>query len=788
MNRIFRYSGKLAFGLLVLITIAMVIATLVEKGSGSEYVYSIFYGAPWFIAVWATLAIYSLLYLVAQKIYKHIVNFCLHMALLLILIGAMVTHMTAQGGVIHLRQDVPNHFFQDESRGVSVIPFVLKLKSFKITYYSGTNSPSDYISIVDVHNPLSNKQFEAKLSMNNILNYEGYRFYQSSFDDDMQGSILRVNRDIYGIPITYAGYYFLFITMLWMLLHKNGRFRQLLRSPILKKSAIMLIGILSFTSAIQASPIVLKDKQSVSKEMARNIEKTWMLYDGRVVPLQTFARDFTTKLYGKPSYQTYSASQVLAGWWLFFDEWKNAPFFDINNSDLQKLIGISKASYVDFFNHDGSYKLAPYYKQMYQGGKQSALIKDAVKLDEKIQIINLLQHNDLMAVFPYNDNGVIQWFTTASELPKNIDGKDSVFIRTFFAQYKLALLNNNVQQANTLIDELHAYQQQKGGVFLPSDRHRQVEILYNNLNIFSWLFKIALTLGLLTLIAFIVQMVKGVNYKVVTTFALVLLVVVFVMQTAGLLLRSYIAERLPLGNGYETMLFIAWCALFIALLLRRYSLLIPSFGFLIAGFALLVAHLGSMNPKITHLVPVLSSSLLSIHVSIIMFSYALVGFITLNSLTTFVLLTVSSNHNAVATQFAVKKLRVLSELFLYPCVFFLAAGIFVGAMWANVSWGRYWGWDPKEVWALITLLIAALPFHRKTLTWFNNTFFFNVYVLLIFVSVLMTYFGVNYFLGGMHSYAGGADMGKALLWIVSIAVLLMFLVVVSYKKYKRLTV
>ena len=171
-----------------------------------------------------------------------------------------------------------------------------------------------------------------------------------------------------------------------------------------------------------------------------------------------------------------------------------------------------------------------------------------------------------------------------------------------------------------------------------------------------------------------------------------------------------------------------------------------TFGFLLSGFTLLVSYLGQMNPQITHLMPVLSSPLLSAHVSIIMMAYALLAFMMLNGLYALILSTLDREADLTS-------LTVLSRLMLYPAVFLLSAGIFLGAVWANISWGRYWSWDPKEVWALITLMIYAVAFHRQSIPLLRHPKVFHAYLLLAFLAVLMTYFGVNYFLGGMHSYA-----------------------------------
>ena len=174
---------------------------------------------------------------------------------------------------------------------------------------------------------------------------------------------------------------------------------------------------------------------------------------------------------------------------------------------------------------------------------------------------------------------------------------------------------------------------------------------------------------------------------------------------------------------------------------RKIPLALP-FGLLISGCALLVAHLGMINPKITPLVPVLSSPLLSLHVSVIMISYVLLAFTALNGLVSLLMFVISKQKSVL------QQAKQNTLLCLRPALFFLGTGIFIGAIWANVSWGCYWSWDPKEIWALITFMTYALALHKRNFSLIT----FHVFVLAAFSTVLITYFGVNYFFGGMHGY------------------------------------
>ena len=510
-----------------------------------------------------------------------------------------------------------------------------------------------------------------------------------------------------------------------------------------------------FSSTTDVYSLLSIDKATLSREQSGKFARLCVDYNGRICPLQTLAMDFTTKLVGKPKYKYANAEQVFLGWIFFPDKWQHVPFFDIKSPEMKALINSSgKACFADFFNQDKSYKLTRYQQQMYSSDKQSGFIKEALKLDEKIQLIAMLQSGGLLRMFPVQmQDSNIRWLSPVDSFPETVSKQDVLIAQNFFSLYYECIKTGNVEEASVILDKLAIYQQNNAYGTLPSQTHLKAELLYNKVNIFSLLFKVNLLLGCLGLFFFIFSLVKKNEIKKVCEFFYFLLIISFVFQILGLALRAYIAGRIPMSNGYETMLFIAWCALLIGVLGRRYSFLIVCFSFLLSGFTLLVAHIGSMNPQITSLVPVLQSPLLSIHVSFIMISYGLCGFMFLNSVASFVLKAFAPH--AAETDSSVLMMKELSELFMFPAAFFMGIGIFIGAIWANVSWGRYWGWDPKEVWALITFILMSFSFHGKTIRWFNKPLVYHIFILLIFASVLMTYFGVNYILGGKHSYGGG---------------------------------
>ena len=372
----------------------------------------------------------------------------------------------------------------------------------------------------------------------------------------------------------------------------------------------------------------------------------------------------------------------------------------------------------------------------------------------------MIQSGRVLRLFPEQGKNGTQWYAPTDPvraLPKG----DSVFIKGIFPLMYEAVRNGDSDGLRGLIDKTAAFQRERGAAgFLPEGRLK-AELLYNRLDAVPWLYRIDLCCGLLAFAYFVWSLASGRRNRRIERLSLVPLAGTAVLLTVSMALRGYAAGHLPLGNGYETMIFVAWCLSLLALGIGRRFPIAAASGLLMSGFALLVASLGMANPQITPLVPVLRSPWLSLHVSLIMVSYALLGLLMLNGTAALALAAAARAGTAERTSRTLARLRLFGRLLLYPAVFLLTAGIFTGAVWANASWGRYWGWDPKEVWALITLIVYALPLHEQSLARFRRPLFFHAYTLWAFAAVLMTYFGVNYFLGGMHSYGGGFRPGYA---------------------------
>lgn len=772
---------SLAFWNLAVLMVVLGSGTFVEKNHGTEYAYAHVYGTWWFVALWALLVVLTSVGLIKGKIYKNIPLFLVHLSFMVILLGAMCTRLFSLQGYVTIRTEKATNILSGDKQ-LEQLPFSLQLDTFYVQYYPGTDAPADYISrfiITDASGEITS----ANVSMNNIFQYNGYRFYQSSYEPDGKASVLSVNRDVPGIMFTYSGYALFVLSVLWFLFSSANPYRKLLKHPLLKMVPVFLLFLIPEQSS--ATRLVAADSLTVDATHAAQFGRLYMLYEGHITSVSAFAYDFTLKLTGKPKFAHLNADQVLMGFLFLPAKWQQVALFEVKDPVLKQELNSQngKAAVNDFFDEHGSYKLTKYWIELSKTGPKTALLKEVEKLNEKVQLINMLHSGSLLQLFPVAVKRHINWLQPIQKIPLTISDSDSIFVRNALSNYYRALLGNNDQKSVAIINEIAFFQMKNAKLILPSAKKRDIEIFYLKAGFTSLLFKVNLTLGLLAFVALF--SFKGKAKTLSQVFLYVTLVLSFIVLTISIGLRAYIAGRLPMSNGFETMVIIAWCALLPALFLSRRMTMVLPFGLLLSGFALLVAHLGMSNPKITPLMPVLSSPLLSIHVSIIMLAYTLLAFVSINSLATLVQILIARCKDSQTLNTLLERNKIFSLLCLYPAILFLGTGIFIGAVWANVSWGRYWAWDPKEVWALITFMIYGLFLHPKVF-FIANTFWFHVFGLLAFSTVLMTYFGVNYVLGGMHSYAGEMDITG--IWMIAFITLLLLVLLVglAYYKYKRL--
>ena len=683
--------------LYTLIVVCIGFATVIEKYRGTTFVSEHIYGAWWFSALWAVLTIVALVYIIQQRLYKRLAVMLLHLSFVVILAGALTTHLFARRGIIRLRTNVPEMIFIDKNNRVEHLPFSLTLKEFRIINYPGTDAPLDYQSIVKSgHN-------EVVVSMNHIGNIDGYRLFQQSYDTDGEGVTLGISHDPYGIAITYVGYLLLLIGIIATLLSRKTQMRSLYRKAIavtvlffgMNTGAVANSCVPSVASGIAESSLFTLHSSLpvVDADIAHRMGTIHVLYNNRICPLNTVATDFTMKLTGSASWKGYSADEVFFSWMIYYMPWEEEL---LKNNPKQK------------------------------------------GAEERKAIVEMFYNGQFTKIFPYRLDDAVSWYSPGGQvLPREIPVKEQFFIKQSMDFLTEAIVTGQRDRAFEIIAKIKLFQQDMIGDVLPSKSKTQAELFYNMMYSQKWPVFLSLTLSLLLCIAMLFWRKRVIRYSLFT-FAFLL----FAYITLSLGLRWWLGGHIPVSNGPETMLFMAWVMLLLTILIQKKFPIILAFGPLISSFCLLVAMLGGSSSQLTPLMPVLQSPLLSIHVMTVMCAYALFALQMLLGIYAFG----APNSN-------LERITALSQLLLYPAVFLLTIGIFLGAVWANVSWGNYWSWDPKESWALITLMVYAVPLHKSSISRFRSTRFYHIYMICAFLAVIITYFGVNYLLGGMHSYA-----------------------------------
>jgi cytochrome c-type biogenesis protein CcsB len=655
------------------------------------------------------------------------------------------------------------------------VPFALRLREFILEKYPGTNSASSYASEVTLIDPRNGLNEDTRIFMNNVLDYEGYRFFQSSFDQDELGTYLSVNYDWWGTWISYLGYAILTVGMFLTFFSKKSRFQQLARNlksleKVQKPITAIFVGLLmTLSSSTFANTNAIGDLTAVNNSHATKFGQLIMQdHRGRMKPMNTYASEILRKLSRNESLYGLSAEQIVLGMAAHPKDWYDIPLIKVGKHEkTKKILPIPESgkllAYGDFFDTDGKYKLREHVRQAYNTAKKDRGVfeKEMMKLDEKVNICSMVFSGSFMKVFPIPNDPNNTW---ESPNEGNHEGHNHStemnFAKKFYSAYiptiQTALIENDWNLANRLITELGDYQKQYGAEVMPSNTQRSAEILLNKMNVFSRLGKMY---GLLSL-AFLGLLFTSVfkptlNIETPKKIALGLFFIAFLMHLFGLGLRWYVSERAPWSNGYESMIYIGFTTVLAGVIFGRKSLGGLTATNVLAATILMVAGLSWMDPEITPLVPVLKSYWLTIHVSLEAGSY---GFLMLGAIIgvlNLLMLIFRNQNNAVNVNRIVKEMTQISEMTLLGGLFMISIGTYLGGVWANESWGRYWGWDAKETWALVTILIYAFILHMRFIPGFRGAYAFNVASLFGWASVIMTYFGVNYYLSGLHSYAAG---------------------------------
>ncbi|RLD80135.1 MAG: cytochrome C biogenesis protein [Bacteroidetes bacterium] len=648
------------------------------------------------------------------------------------------------------------------------LPFALKLRSFQLERYPGSQSPSSFASEITLIDKSRNINENHRIFMNNVLEHEGFRFYQSSYDKDEKGTILSVNNDKAGTVITYIGYIFLALGLLWSLINKNSFFAELsrrtseIRVKRNKMASIITILLLFISQEVSSQEF---GKKYYDDDHAKAFGEL-LIQDqgGRIKPMSTFSNEILRKITRKEEWEGFNANQVVLGIMFNQEYWKDVKMIKVGHPDLMKKLQVQGkyVSFNDLVRKDlGGYLLQKDVEKAFAKsvGKRDKYDKELIAVDEKLNIFYQVYSWQNLRIFPEPGDINKAWLTPVNaKLMKDSIGR--VFASTVFTNYfkevSIAWSTHEWSKSTAILIEIKTFQKNHAAEILPSERKVKIEIQYLSLNIFKRIFKYYGLVGfVLLIILFIGILNPKLKLNIVTKVAAGLLGILFLFHTYGLGLRWYISGHAPFSNGYESMIYIGWAVMLAGFIFMKKSSITLAATAILASITLMVANLSWMNPEITNLVPVLKSYWLTIHVSVITASYGFLALGALIGLLSLITMIFVTKKNGERLNLTISELTNVNHMALIIGLYLLTIGTFLGAVWANESWGRYWGWDPKETWALISIIVYSFVVHTRFIPFLNNKFSFNFLSLIGFSSILMTYFGVNYYLSGLHSYAQG---------------------------------
>jgi cytochrome c-type biogenesis protein CcsB len=493
------------------------------------------------------------------------------------------------------------------------------------------------------------------------------------------------------------------------------------------------------------------------------------------------------KITKKSKYENYSSDQVLLGMILYPEIWQHKELFEVKHPELHRLTGYrgDMVSFTDMMDSTGSYLLSNLVNEAYskQVPLQTELDREVIKLDDRLNAFYLVQSGGLIRIFPDEGAENHKWASVSEAMAGQMTNKADT-LSAVFLRYLSALQQGDYRAASIYVDQLS--DGQLADDILPSESKKNMEIKYNQINLFPSLAKFYGLFGVtMMVLAFLVVFRPRKLFTYLFNIGVIHLAVALVAHTIALGIRWYVSGHAPMSNGYESMIFVSWVTLLAGLIFVKRSGYALALTAILAALSLLVAGMSNMNPEITNLVPVLKSPWLTIHVAVIMAGYGFLGLASIMGLLSVVVFAVLTPSNKARLEEVIEQLTNVNHLTLIVGLYFMTAGVFLGGVWANESWGRYWGWDPKETWALITVLVYAFVTHMHRIPGLRGRFAFNLASFISYSSVLMTYFGVNYFLGGMHSYASGSSF-KIPLWTYLLLLLLVGLSVFAFRKQQKL--
>lgn len=650
-------------------------------------------------------------------------------------------------------------------------PFFIGLNDFQLERYPGSNSPASFASEVTLID--GEEKTNHRIFMNNVLDYQGYRFFQSSYDQDELGTVLSVNHDFWGTWISYLGYLMMTVGMIATMFSKKTRFASLRKKldDLRLKRALSLILFVSLSSSILAqnssSVDSLIQANAIDKNHADKFGRLVVQDDGgRLKPFSTTTSEVLRKVSRKSDYKGLNSNQVVLGMLQNPYLWQLAPMIKVNNDELQEKLGLEDkyTSFLSFFSDEAKYVLTNDVEVAYakKPAERSKYDKEVMNVDERVNICYMVYNGSFMRFFPIPDDVNNKWISPSMNQGL-LMGDDSLFVNNilpiYYKSLQQALNDGDYEVPNNTLTAIKNYQLKFGSAVYPSDMKIESEVFYNEFKVFNRLSYYYAIVGLIMILLLIQQILKERKWRnYIIKFAFVLVGIGFLAHTVGLMGRWFISGHAPWSNAYESVIYIAWATILAGFIFSRKSLMTVAATAILSSLLLMVAALNWLDPEITNLVPVLDSYWLIIHVAIITASYGFLALGALLGLLNLILMVIQSSTNKSRIVASLKELTFINEMSITTGLFMLSVGTFLGGIWANESWGRYWGWDPKETWALASMLIYIFVLHMRFIPKIKGIFAFNLASIVAYSSIIMTYFGVNFYLSGLHSYAKGDPM------------------------------
>lgn len=702
------------------------------------------------------------------------------------------------------------------------LPFAIACRDFQLDRYPGSDTPSSFASEVTIIDDAKNYKRDQRIFMNNVMDYGGYRFFQSAYDPDEKGTRLSVNHDWWGTNISYLGYLMMSLGMIFSLFARISRFKEL--NNLLKKSnekrkklaTVLVFALLSSVGfsqehqhdhsdpnhthdhdhthieAAEEAPAKKAIHRIISEEHSKELASLMVLdYDGRIAPFHTICDQIMNKMYRSNSYEDKNAVQIVMSMHMYPEYWLDKDVINVPSQVRDSLKLKATATYRELADESGQFKWMELYRKSHQKleKNKSEFDKKLIKLVDRFQVMQSVLGWQYMQILPVKNAPGKKWYVPLNADLMQIDPNASSYALKYISSLDEAAKSGKYGEASDLLKDLKAYQRKTAGKLAPSESTIKMEISYNKMNIFKNAYRSYMLISIVMLFLFIGQIAANKSqsrwFSNIRKFFVVLIVVFFLYHAAGLIMRWMISGHAPWSNGYEALIFIAWVCVGVGFIFSRKNPIILPSAVLLASMMIFVTEMELLDPEITPLQPVLKSYWLKIHVAIITGSYAFLGLGAILGFFNLLFYILRNNRNGKLVTLNINELTYVSEMTITIGLFMLTIGTFLGGVWANESWGRYWGWDPKETWALVSVLTYAIVLHLRYIPALRGKFTFNTASFWAYSAILFTFFGVNFYLTGLHSYAQGDELAEIPMWLIWLFLSFVAFNVIAYLRYKK---